>query len=139
MSDKSLIDYVNKASKNTLMETLDIRFLEVTQERVVATMPVNSRVHQPDGVLHGGASVALAETVGSFASAMAINRDTHIVRGIEISANHLRSIKEGIITATAIPLHKGRTTHLWEIRITDESERLISLCKLSTMVLERKD
>ncbi len=138
MSDKSLIDYVNKASKNTLMETLDIRFLEVTQEKVVATMPVNSRVHQPDGVLHGGASVALAETVGSFASAMAINRDTHIVRGIEISANHLRSVREGIITATAIPLHKGRTTQLWEIRITDESERLISLCKLSTMVLERK-
>ncbi len=138
MSDKSLIDYVNKASKNTLMETLAIRFLEVTQEKVVATMPVNSRVHQPDGVLHGGASVALAETVGSFASAMAINRDTHIVRGIEISANHLRSVREGIITATAIPLHKGRTTQLWEIRITDESERLISLCKLSTMVLERK-
>ena len=138
MSDKSLIDYVNKASKNTLMETLDIRFLEVTQEKVVATMPVNSRVHQPDGVLHGGASVALAETVGSFASAMAINRDTHIVRGIEISAKHLPSVKEGIITATAIPLHKGRTTQLWEIRITDESERLISLCKLSTMVLERK-
>ncbi len=138
MSDTSLVDYVNNASKNTLMETLDIRFLEVTQEKVVATMPVNSRVHQPDGVLHGGASVALAETVGSFASAMAINRDTHIVRGIEISANHLRSVKDGIITATAIPLHKGRTTQLWEIRITDESERLISLCKLSTMVLERK-
>lgn len=138
MLDTSLIDYVNNASKNTLMETLDIRFLEVTEDKVVATMPVNSRVHQPDGVLHGGASVALAETVGSFASAFSINRETHIVRGIEVSANHLRSIREGIVTATAIPLHKGRTTHLWEIRITDESMRLISLCKLSTMVLERK-
>jgi uncharacterized protein (TIGR00369 family) len=138
MSDTSLIDYVNNASKNTLMETLDIRFLEATEDRVVATMPVNSKVHQPDGVLHGGASVALAETVGSFASALSINRETHIVRGIEVSANHLRSIREGIVTATAIPLHKGRTTHLWEIRITDEALRLISLCKLSTLILERK-
>ena len=138
MSDTSLIDYVNKASKNTLMETLDIRFLEVTENKVVATMPVNSKVHQPDGVLHGGASVALAETVGSFASALSINRETHVVRGIEISANHLRSIRKGLVTATAIPLHKGRTTHLWEIRIIDEEQRLISLCKLSTMILEKK-
>ena len=138
MSDTSLIDYVNQASKNTLMETLDIRFVEVTEDKVIATMPVNSKVHQPDGVLHGGASVALAETVGSFASALSINRETHVVRGIEISANHLRSIREGLVTATAIPLHKGRTTHLWEIRITDGSERLISLCKLSTMILEKK-
>ena len=138
MSDTSLIDYVNNASKNTLMETLDIRFLEVSENKVVATMPVNSKVHQPDGVLHGGASVALAETVGSFASALSINRETHVVRGIEVSANHLRSIREGIVTATAIPLHKGRTTHLWEIRITDEDQQLISLCKLSTMVLEKK-
>ncbi len=139
MSDTSLIDYVNNASKNTLMETLDIRFLVATEDKVVATMPVNSKVHQPDGVLHGGASVALAETVGSFASALSINRETHLVRGIEVSANHLRSIREGIVTATAIPLHKGRTTHLWEIRITDESMRLISLCKLSTLILERKN
>ena len=138
MSDTSLIDYVNNASKNTLMETLDIRFLEVSENKVVATMPVNSKVHQPDGVLHGGASVALAETVGSFASALSINRETHVVRGIEVSANHLRSIRDGIVTATAIPLHKGRTTHLWEIRITDEEQQLISLCKLSTMVLEKK-
>jgi len=139
MSDTSLIDYLNNASKNTLMETLDIRFLEATEDRVVATMPVNSKVHQPDGILHGGASVTLAETVGSFASALSINRETHVVRGIEVSANHLRSIREGIVTATAIPLHKGRTTHLWEIRITDESLRLISLCKLSTLILERKN
>ena len=138
MPDTSLIDYVNSASKNTLMETLNIRFLEATEDKVIATMPVNSKVHQPDGVLHGGASVALAETVGSFASALSINRETHVVRGIEISANHLRSIREGLVTATAIPLHKGRTTHLWEIRITDEEQRLISLCKLSTMILERK-
>ena len=139
MKDESFIDYMNNASKNTLMETLNIKFLEASADKVVASMPVNSRVHQPDGVLHGGASVALAETVGSFASALSINRETHMVRGIEISANHLKSIKEGLVIATAIPLHKGRTTQLWEIRIIDEDQRLISLCKLTTMVITKKD
>jgi len=139
MKDESYLDYINSTSKNTLMETLNIKFLEASTDKVVASMPVNSKVHQPDGILHGGASVALAETVGSFASALSINRETHMVRGIEITANHLRSIKEGLIIATAIPLHKGRTTQLWEIRIIDEDERLISLCKLSTIVLSKKD
>ena len=138
MKNESFLDYINNASKNTLLETLDIKFLEASPKKVVATMPVNSRVHQPDGVLHGGASVALAETVGSFASALSIDRETQMVRGIEISANHLRSIKEGIVTATAIPLHTGRTTQLWEIRIIDEQHRLISLCKLTTMVIDKK-
>ena len=138
MKDESFIDYFNSASKNTLMETLNIKFLEASVDKVVASMPVNSRVHQPDGVLHGGASVSLAETVGSFAAALSINRETHMVRGIEISANHLRSIKEGVVTATAIPLHKGKTTQLWEIRIIDADQRLISLCKLSTIVITKK-
>lgn len=138
MTDESIINFINSSSKNTLMETLDIKFLEASENKVVATMPVSPKVHQPDGVLHGGASMALAETVGSFASALSVNRETHMVRGIEISANHLRSIREGLVTATARPLHKGRTTHLWEIRITDESDTLISLCKLSTIVLEKK-
>ena len=138
MKDESFIDYINSASKNTLMETLNIKFLEASVDKVVASMPVNSRVHQPDGVLHGGASVSLAETVGSFAAALSINRETHMVRGIEISANHLRSIKEGVVTATAIPLHKGKTTQLWEIRIIDADQRLISLCKLSTIVITKK-
>lgn len=139
MKDESFLDYINSASKNTLLETLNIKFLEASVDKVIATMPVNSRVHQPDGVLHGGATVALAETVGSFAAALSINRETHMVRGIEISANHLRSIKEGLVIATAKPLHKGRSTQLWEIRIVDEEQRLISLCKLSTLVITKKD
>ncbi len=138
MMDKQFIDFVNNATKNTLMDTLNIQFIEATPEKVIATMPVNARVHQPDGILHGGASVALAETVGSFAAALSINRETHSVRGIEISANHLKSIREGIVTATAIALHRGRTTQLWEIRIVDEKDNLISLCKLSTMVIANK-
>jgi len=132
------LQLINEASKNTLMQTLGIEFLEANQDRVVATMPVSPRVHQPDGVLHGGASVALAETVGSFASFLNIDKEKQMVRGLEISANHLRGVSDGLITATARPLHKGKTTHLWEIRIEDENNKLISLCKLSTIILSKK-
>ena len=101
-------------------------------------MPVNPSVHQPMGLLHGGASVALAESVGSAASFFFINPKEQEVRGIEISANHLKSIREGWVFGTARIIHKGRSIHLWEIKITDEAGNLISLCKLTNMVLERK-
>ncbi len=125
-------------SKDTLMETLSIRYVDMGEDFLVAQMPVNSKVHQPMGLLHGGASVALAESVGSFASALSVDLDKFEVRGIEISANHLKSIKEGIVTATARPIHKGKTTHLWEIRIIDEQQNLISLCKLTNIILPKK-
>ena len=124
--------------KNTLMETLNIEFVDVTQDTITARMPVNSRVHQPDGVLHGGATVALAESVGSAASYMSVDHNTQMVRGIIISANHLKSVRNGFIYAKATPIHKGRTTQLWEIKITDDNDNLISHCKLSTMILKRK-
>lgn len=120
------------------METLDIEYIEVGEDYLKAKMPVNPRVHQPMGLLHGGATVALAESVGSAASLMFVNPEKQEVRGIEISANHLRSIREGVVFATAKIVHKGRSLHLWEIRIVDEQERLISLCKLTNMVLPRK-
>ena len=132
------LDAANSYAKNTLIETLGIQFIEIEKDKVVATMPVNAKVHQPDGVLHGGASVALAETVGSFASILSVNSETHMVRGIEISANHLKSVKEGLVTAIAKPIHRGRTTQLWEIKIVDEQNKLVSLCKLTTMVLAKK-
>ena len=138
MEPSKLLEMLNSASQNTLMETLAIEFLEATSDKVVARMPVTPRVHQPDGVLHGGASVALAETVGSYASFLNIDPQKQMVRGMEISANHIRGKKEGFVTATAKALHKGRTTHLWEIRIVDEDQKLISLCKLSTIVLAKK-
>lgn len=125
-------------SQNTLMETLEMEFIDAGEDFLVATMPVNSRVHQPMGLLHGGASVALAESVGSAASIMFINPEKQEVRGIEISANHLKSKREGIVTGTAKIIHKGASIHLWEIRITDEEGKLISLCKLTNMVLPRK-
>ncbi len=120
---------------NTLMETLEIKYTDVGTDFLVATMPVNPRVHQPMGLLHGGATVALAESVGSTASHLFVDNEKYEVRGIEISANHIRSKKEGLVTATARVLHKGKRTHLWEIRIEDEEKRLISLCKLTNIVL----
>ena len=128
----------NLYSKNTLMETLQIEYIDAGEDFLVAKMPVNSRIHQPMGLLHGGATVALAESVGSAASMLFINPEECEIRGIEISANHLRSIKDGIVFGTARIVHKGRTLHLWEIKITDEEGRLISLCKLTNMVLQIK-
>lgn len=137
-SKEENIKLLNKLSKNTLMETLEITYTEVGKDYLIATMPVNSRVHQPMGLLHGGASVALAESVGSAASLLFIDSKNEEVRGIEISANHVKSKKDGIITAKATLKHKGNTTHLWEVRIVDEKEDLVSLCKLTNIVLRKK-
>ena len=128
----------NEWSKNTLMETLEIEYIDAGEDFLKAKMPVNSRVHQPMGLLHGGATVALAESVGSAASLMFINPEKQEVRGIEISANHLRSKREGTVFCTAKIIHKGASIHLWEIRTGDEHDKLISLCKLSNMVLSRR-
>jgi uncharacterized protein (TIGR00369 family) len=127
----------NAFSKNTLMETLGIEYVNVGEDFLVARMPVSPKVHQPDGVLHGGASVALAESVGSTASHIFLNTNDFFVRGIEISANHVKSIKEGYVYAKATFLHKGRTTQLWEIKIKDENDNLISVCKLTTIALPK--
>ena len=128
----------NAFSKNTLMETLEIEFIDAGDDFLVAKMPVNPRIHQPMGLLHGGASVALAESVGSAASMLFVNPEESEIRGIEISANHLRTKKEGIVFGTAKIIHKGRSLHLWEIKITDEEGNLISLCKLTNMVLPKR-
>lgn len=133
-----VLEMCKKFSKNTLMETLEIKYTNAGEDFLEATMPVNPRVHQPMGLLHGGASVALAESVGSAASVMFINPELQEVRGIEISANHLKSKREGLVTGTARIIHKGRSLHLWEIKITDEEGSLISLCKLTNMILPKR-
>ena len=135
---EKILSVCNEICKGTLMETLDITYIDVGENFLLAKMPVTPKVHQPDGVLHGGASVALAESVGSAASYIFLDGQKFFVRGIEIVANHVRSIKEGFVYAKASILHKGRTTQLWEIRITDEEDRLISNCKLTTIALPRK-
>ncbi|ALJ03876.1 thioesterase [Pseudalgibacter alginicilyticus] len=138
LTKKDVLEQANKACKNTLMETLEIEIVDFGDDFLVARMPVNSRVHQPDGVLHGGATAALAESVGSFASHIFIDTEKYFVRGIEISANHLKSVTEGFVYAKAMFLHKGRTTQLLDIKITDDAGNLISICKLSTISLLKK-
>ena len=137
MTQEEILNLCSKVCKNTLMETLNIEFTEAGEDYLIAKMPVTSRVHQPDGILHGGATVALAESVGSMASYVFLNTEDFFVRGIEISANHLKSIKEGEVFARASFIHKGRTTQLWDIRITDAEDNLISIVKLTTITLPK--
>jgi uncharacterized protein (TIGR00369 family) len=138
LSKEDILKQANQVCKNTLMETLNIEFVDFGDNSVIARMPVNARVYQPDGVLHGGASVALAESVGCFAAQVFSNLQEVFVRGIEINANHIKSVSEGYVYAKAIFIHKGKTTQLLEIRITDEKDNLISLCKLTTISLPIK-
>lgn len=138
LSKKDVLAQANKVCKNTLMETLNIEMMDYGDDFLVARMPVNSRVHQPDGVLHGGATAALAESVGSFASHIFMDTDKFFIRGLEITANHIKSVKEGFVFAKATFVHKGRTTQLLDIRVTDEADNLISICKLSTISLPKR-
>ena len=138
LSKEMVLAKANEVSKNTLMETLDIEMVDYGEDFLVARMPVTPKVHQPDGVLHGGATAALAESVGSFASHIFTDLEQYFVRGLEITANHLKSVKEGYVYAKATFLHKGRTTQLLDIRVTDEQDNLISICRLSTISLPLK-
>ena len=138
MDTIAILKAFNERSKNTLMETLDIEYVAVGEGFLTAKMPVNSNVHQPYGQLHGGATAALAESVGSAASNFFIDNKTQFVNGIQLSINHIKSKKEGVVFATARNIHKGRTTHLWEVKIVDENESLISVAKMTNIVLTKK-
>ncbi|MEM1258312.1 MAG: hotdog fold thioesterase [Bacteroidota bacterium] len=135
---EKILSVCNQIRKGTLMETLDIEYVDVGENFLIARMPVTPKVHQPDGVLHGGASVALAESVGSAASYVFLDGNQFFVRGIEIAANHVKGVKDGYVYARASMLHKGRTTQLWEIRITNEEGDIISNCKLTTIALPKQ-
>jgi len=137
LSKEEFLVEANVISKGTLMEALEIEFIDYGEDFVIAKMPVTPRVHQPDGVLHGGATVALAESVGSFAAHVFSNLDEVFVRGIEISANHIKSVRDGFVYAKATFIHRGRTTQLLDIKITDDNDNLISLCKLTTISLPK--
>jgi uncharacterized protein (TIGR00369 family) len=122
-----------------LAATLGIRFVELSPERVVATMPVGPHTHQPFGLLHGGASVALAETVASVGAWLNIDREREAAVGLEINANHLRGKRDGTVTATATPYHRGRSTHVWEVRIADEAGRPVCVSRCTVAVVPRRD
>ncbi len=121
---------------NTLMETLEISVLEATPERVVATMPVSPKVHQSCGLLHGGASVALAETAASVGGAVSVPEGKAVV-GLEINANHLRGKRGGTLTATATPLHKGRSTQVWEVEIRGEDGKRVCVSRCTLAVIDK--
>lgn len=120
-----------------LSDALGIEMLELTPQRVVATMPVDERTRQPFGILHGGASVALAETVASLGAVLNIDRDRFAAVGLEINANHVRAKRDGVVRATAVPLHVGRTTQVWTIEIADEAGRLVCTSRCTLAVVPR--
>lgn len=126
-----------KALEETMMGALGIEIVEVSAERAVATMPVHSATHQPFGLLHGGASVALAETIASVATWNLVDQENEIAVGLEINANHIRGKTEGIVTAIATPLHKGRTTMVWDIKIVDEDEKLICVSRCTMAIVKK--
>jgi 1,4-dihydroxy-2-naphthoyl-CoA hydrolase len=124
--------------KQTLMSTIGIEVMEQTRERVVARMPVGPAVMQPFGLLHGGASVALAETVASMAAWMNVDRDKYNVVGLEINANHLRAVREGVVTGVALPINIGRRIHVWDVRITDEQGKLVCISRCTVAVVPKE-
>lgn len=137
-SKEMILRQCNAICKNTLMETLDIEFTDFTEDTLTARMPVTPKVHQPEGVLHGGASVALAESVGSAGALIFMDNKNVSIRGIEIAANHIKAVRDGYVYAKASILHKGRTTQLWQIRIVNEEDELVSLVKFTTITLPKK-
>ena len=131
-------EQIKMAFKNTLMEHLEIEIDHIGDDYITATMPVGPKTHQPLGYLHGGATVALAESLGSMASFLLIDQQNQNVFGLEINANHIRSKKEGVVKATARPIHLGSQTHIWDIRIEDEDQKLISIVRLTNIITTRK-
>lgn len=128
---------LNERGKNTMSDFLDIQFTEVGDNYMVATMPVNERTKQPIGILHGGANVVLAETIASTAANAVVDLNRFYCVGLEINANHIRSVKEGLVKATTSPLHLGRSTQVWEIKIVDEAGKISCISRMTASVIAR--
>ncbi|MFM7195415.1 MAG: hotdog fold thioesterase [Bacteroidota bacterium] len=135
--DRFTLDNIQSRAAGTLAEVLDIRVTAIGHDSLTATMPVDQRTHQPMGILHGGASVALAETVGSVAANGTIDPEKQYAVGLEINANHLRSVRTGMVVAVARPVHLGRTTQVWDIRIADEKGKPVCISRLTVAILNR--
>lgn len=134
----ALPEWYGPLAKRGLAVALGIEMVELSRERVVATMPVDDRTRQPFGLLHGGASIALAETVASFGAAVHIDRERFSAVGLEINGNHLRAKTDGMLRATAVPVHLGRSTQVWSIEIADETERLVCISRCTMAIVERR-
>lgn len=132
------LDALNAFSKDTLAEHLAIEFTAIGADFITAKMPVDQRTVQPFGLLHGGASVALAETLGSIAATLCVNSSEKMCVGLEINANHVRAARTGYVFGTVRPVHVGSLTHIWQTQIVDEKERLVCISRLTVAVLDRK-
>jgi len=131
------LEQLQESTRNTLSEHLGIRYTEIGPDYLCATMPVDARTHQPAGVLHGGASLALAESLGSVGANLCIDRKVQVCVGQDINANHLRPVASGLVTATARPYHLGSRSHVWHIEIRDEKDRLVCVSRLTMAVIAR--
>jgi 1,4-dihydroxy-2-naphthoyl-CoA hydrolase len=129
------IEELNKFSKNTIMETLDIKLTAIGEDFIEATMPVDKRTHQPYGILHGGASVVLAETMGSFGSMLTVDQTKFHCVGLDINANHIKAVRTGLVTGRATPIHVGRSTQVWHIEIRNEEKELVCISRLTMAVV----
>lgn len=129
---------LNQFISNLMPGFLGVKFTEVGEDYLSATMPINERTRQPAGFLHGGASAALAETMGSIGAWMCIDREKKQCFGLEINANHVRGAKEGLVYATTRPLHTGRSTHVWEIKITNEKKQLVCISRITIAILDKR-
>lgn len=133
----NLVEEINKMSKNTLMETLEIEFITVEKDLIRAKMPVKEKTFQPFKILHGGASLALAETIGSVGSHIVLGPNSGKKSlGAGLNASHLRAVRDGFVIGEARPIHLGQTTHIWDIRILDDQERLVSIARLTNFILD---
>ena len=138
MFTREQLAQANAMCAGTLMETLGIVFIASSAEEVAATMPVGPITHQPMGLLHGGATVALAESLGSASSYLLVDTERQSVVGIEVNASHIKSVRSGIVKATGRLIHKGRATHVWDIRVTNEQSELVAVCRITNMVIDRR-
>ncbi|MCB9224862.1 MAG: hotdog fold thioesterase [Crocinitomicaceae bacterium] len=128
------LDIVNQLSKNTMLEHLGIVVTELGEDFIIATMPVDHRTHQPMGLLHGGASAVLIESLGSIGSSLIVDIKTHSIVGIEINANHIRGVKQGVVTGKAKIVHAGKKTHVWQVDILNEENKMVCTGRLTVMV-----
>ncbi len=133
------IDHLNQLSHNTMLEHLGIVFTDVGEDYISATLPVDRRTLQPFGLLHGGASVTLAETLGSVAASLCVDQSKQYCVGLEINANHVKSAREGIVTGTVRPIHIGKRTQVWEIRIVNPQNELISISRITMAVIDKSN
>jgi uncharacterized protein (TIGR00369 family) len=134
---KLTIEQLNVLNKGTMMEQLEIEYLEVGEGRITAQMPVNEKTFQPEGILHGGANLALAETIAGLGSALLVDLNKFSVRGAQISANHVGSTNKGYVLATGNIIHKGTNTHVWSIDITDDQNTLLSTCSITNIIVKK--